>query len=64
MVGRAQEIEVNTIQRKARRDGNFDPESFSINCFWGRPPDGIAVNEALLIVHILEFKRSTGTRGS
>jgi len=25
----------------------------------GRRPDGVAINEALQIVHILEFKRST-----
>ena len=34
---------------------NFDPESF----FWGRRPDGVAINEALQIVYMLEFKRST-----
>ena len=38
---------------------NIDPGSFSVNRFWGRRPDGVAINEALHIVHILEFKRST-----
>jgi len=38
---------------------NLDPESFFVNRFWGRRPDGVAINEALKIVCILEFKRST-----
>jgi len=38
---------------------NLDPGSFFVNRFWGRRPDGVAINEALEIVHILEFKRST-----
>ena len=44
---------------------NLDPESFFINCFWGRRLDGVAINEALQVMHILEFKRQqTGTRDS
>jgi len=38
---------------------NLDPGSFFVNRFWGRPPDGVAINEALKIVYLLEFKRST-----
>jgi len=38
---------------------NFDPESFFVNHFWGRRPEGVAINEALKIGYILEFKRST-----
>ena len=38
---------------------NLDPESFFVNRFWGRRPDGFAINEALQIGYILEFKRST-----
>ena len=38
---------------------HFDPESFFVNRFWGRRPDGVAINEALQIVYILKFKRST-----
>ena len=38
---------------------NFDPTAFFVNRFWGRRPDGVAINEALQIVYILEFKRST-----
>jgi len=36
-----------------------DPGSFFVNCFLCRRPDGVAINEALKIVYILEFKRST-----
>jgi len=32
---------------------------FFVNRFWGRRPDGVAINEALKIVYISEFKRST-----
>ena len=38
---------------------NFDPESFFVSCFWGRQPDGVAINETLKVGFILEFKRST-----
>jgi len=38
---------------------NLDPGSFFVNRFWGRRLDGVAINEALKIVYILEFKRST-----
>jgi len=38
---------------------NLDPGSFFVNRFWGKRPDGVAINEALKIVYILEFKRST-----
>jgi len=38
---------------------NLDPGSFFVNRFWGRRPDGVARYEALKIVYILEFKRST-----
>jgi len=38
---------------------NLDPGSFFVNGFWGRRPDRVAINEALKIVYILEFKRST-----
>jgi len=37
---------------------NFDPASFFVNRFWGRRPDGVAINEALRIVNTLEFNRS------
>jgi len=33
--------------------------SFFVSRFWGRRPDGVAINEALQIAYILEFKRST-----
>jgi len=38
---------------------NIDPGSFFVNRFWGRRPDGVALNVALKIVYILEFKRLT-----
>jgi len=38
---------------------NLDPGSFFINLFWGRRPDGVAINEAFKIVYVFEFKRST-----
>ena len=38
---------------------NFNTVSCFVNRFWGRRPDGVAINEALKIVYILEFKRST-----
>ena len=38
---------------------NLDPESFFVNRFWGRRPDGVSINEALQIGYILEFKSST-----
>ena len=38
---------------------NLDPGSFFVNGFWGRRPGGVAINEALKIVYILEFKQLT-----
>ena len=39
---------------------NFNPAAFFVNYFWGRRrPDGVAIHEALQIVYILKFKRST-----
>jgi len=57
---KAQDIEV-TIPVKMSHEAryNLDPESFFANRFWGRRPDGFAINEALQIGYILEFKRST-----
>ena len=56
----AQDIEV-TIPVKKNQEAwyNLDPESFFVNRFWGRPLDGVEINEALQIVNILESKRST-----
>ena len=53
---KAQDIEVTTPVKK-RYD--LDPGSLFVNRFWGRRPDGVAINEDLQIVYILEFKRST-----
>ena len=51
----------NTCQNNSRNTTlyNLDPGSFFVNRFWGRRPDGVATNEALKIVYVLEFKRST-----
>ena len=50
----------NTCQKNSQEARyNLDPESFFINRFWGRRLHGVAINEALQIVYILEFKRST-----
>jgi len=50
----------NTCQKSQETRYNLDPGSFFSNRFWGRRPDGVEINEALKIVYILEFKRSTG----
>jgi len=47
----------NFFEKEARY--NLDPGSFFVNRFWGRRPDGVAINEALKIGYTLEFKRST-----
>ena len=57
---RAQEIEVTIPVKKSQEARhNHDPQSFFANRFWGRRPDGVAINEARKIVYILECKRST-----
>ena len=47
------------VKESQETQHNFDPAAFFVNSFWGRRPDGVAINEALQIVYILEFKRST-----
>jgi len=47
------------LKRSQEARYNLEPGSFFVNCFWGRRPDGVAINEALKIVYILELKRST-----
>jgi len=62
---KAQDIEVTIPVKKSQETRyNLDPGSFFVNRFWGRRPDGVAINEALKIVYILEFKQSTEGRGS
>ena len=57
---KAQDIEVTIPVKKSQEARcNFDPESFFVNRFWGRRPDGVAINEALQIGYNLEFKWST-----
>ena len=59
MAEKTQDIEVTiTVKKSQEARYNLNPESFFINRLWGRRPDGVAINEALQIVCILEFKRS------
>jgi len=56
----AQDIEVTIPVKKSQETRyNLDPGSFFVNRFWGRRPDGVAIYEALKMVYIFEFKRST-----
>jgi len=59
---KAQGIVVTVLVKKSHSQEarhNLDPEFFFVSRLWGRRPDGVAINEALKIVYILEFKRST-----
>jgi len=58
---KAQDIEVTIPVKKIQETRyNFDPTAFFVNCFWGRTRwDRNHGNEALQIVYILEFQRST-----
>ena len=50
---KAQDIEVTiTVKKSQETRYNLNPGSFFINRFWGRQPDGVAINEALKIVYI------------
>ena len=49
-----------TRQKKSQEARyNLDPGNFFVNRFWGRRPNGVAINEALQIVCILDLKQST-----
>jgi len=57
---KAQDIEVTIPVKKSQVTRyNLNPGSFFVTRSWGRRPDGVAINEALQIVYILEFQRST-----
>jgi len=59
---KAQATEVTTLVKKSQETQYIlDPVSFFINRFRGRrlDSDRVAINEALQIVYILEFKLST-----
>ena len=50
LVEKAQDIEVTIPVKKSQQARyNLNPESFFVNRFWGRRPDGCAINEALQI---------------
>jgi len=60
LADKAQDTEVTIpVKNSQETRHNLNPESFFVNHFWGRRPDGVAINEALQIVHILEFEGST-----
>jgi len=57
---KAQDTEVTIPLKKSQEARyNLDPESSFVNRFWGRRLDGFAINEALQIGYILEYKQST-----
>ena len=66
LVEKAQDIEMTIpVQKIQEARHNFDSVVFFVNRSWGRRPDGVAINQALQIVHILNLNgRQTGTRGS
>jgi len=50
---KAQDIEGTIPVKKSQEVRyNLDPGSFFVNRFWGRRPEGVAINEALKIVYI------------
>jgi len=50
---KAQDIEVTIpVEKSQEARYNLDAESFFVNRFWGRRPDGVALNEALQIGYI------------
>jgi len=51
--GTGYDIEVTIPVKKSQEaQYNLDREYFFENRFWGRQPDGVAINEALHIVYI------------
>jgi len=61
---KAQDIEGTIPVKKSQETRyNLDPGSFFVNRFWGRRPDGVAINQALRIVYIFEFKRGAPRGG-
>jgi len=50
---KAQDIEVIIpVSRSQEARYNLNPGSFFENCFWGRRPDGVAINGGMQIVYI------------
>ena len=48
---KTQDIDVTIpIKKSQETRHNFDPVSFFVNHFWGKRPDGVAINEARQIV--------------
>jgi len=60
LVEKAQDIEVTIPVTKSQETRyNFDPATLLVDRFWGTRPNEVAINKALQILHILEFKKST-----
>ena len=58
--GKAQEIEEKLpVPQHQQARLNNNPESIFVDRFWGRRPDGVAIDVKLKIILFLEFKRST-----
>ena len=49
----------NTSKKNQETLCSHVPVSCFVTCSWARRLDGVAINEALQIVYILEFKQST-----
>jgi len=50
---KAQDIEVTIpVEKNQEAQYKLDPESFFVNLFWDRRPDGYAINETLQIGYI------------
>jgi len=59
-VEKTQDIEVTIPVKKSQEARyNLDLGTFFVNRFWGKRQDGVAINQNMQIVYILEFERST-----
>jgi len=62
---KAQDIVVTIpVKKSPEARYNLDPGSFFKNRFWGRWPDGVAINEDMQIVHIWKFRSTDSGRAS
>jgi len=61
---KVQDIEMTIPVKKSQEERYIlDPESLFVIHFWGRRPDGVAINGALQIVYILETRAKNGGNG-
>jgi len=47
------------VKKSQEAQYNLDLGTFFVNRFWGKRQDGVAMNQDMQIVYILEFERST-----